>query len=323
LKRKLKLRFVSTDIPEEKEYKATLPESPDAGATISFVIDASTPNYDPNVPGETKIYPTDDAYERDGSYGSTAFGMTDPHILVVKQDNADGYRRQASLKFDLSDLDASEIEEAELTLYVGRANANITATAWQLYYIANDNWSENTVTWNNKPPYSTLLGTFPGSPAGTKVTYNLTQAVITELASDKKLSMQIVSTERADGRTDADFISKDSPETDLLPHLLITNRRTGRSVVQPEPEIGMTIPGNPIRRGEEAVLHYRTPAAAVITVTVSDLSGRTVSESTISAVAGENRLPLKTSNLPAGLYLIRLTDRYNAQSGSVKLGIRN
>lgn len=114
---------------------------------------------------------------RDGSYATTNYGTA---ALVVKQDNADGYRRESFLKFDLNALNPDTINDVELALTVTNANTNIAATTWELYSVTDDSWS-STLTWNNKPLSSSLLGSFPGSPVGTKVTYNLKQSVLDEL----------------------------------------------------------------------------------------------------------------------------------------------
>ncbi|MDR1810635.1 MAG: DNRLRE domain-containing protein, partial [Prevotella sp.] len=294
-----------------------LPETPNAGSTVSFVIDGSTPEYDPTAAKSLQIYPVDDAYVRDGSYASTNYGSD---LLIVKQDNADGYRREFFLKFNLDGLDPDTIDKAELVLTVNSANTNIAVTTWELYYVSDDTWSESSLAWSNKPASSTLLGSFPGSPAGTKAIYNLKQAVLTELAADKKLSMRMVSTQRGDGKTDAAFVSKETGDSDTKPHILITEKRAADGIASIKRLAGITLLGNPVKRGEPAVLYFDAPSDAV--VTLSDMYGRTVSKSLLSALGGKNRLELNTSGLTSGLYLIRLTDGNNTPLGLVKMLVK-
>jgi chondroitin AC lyase len=321
LKKELTLRYASHAIAGEKEWKSELPQTPAAGSTVAFTIDDATPAYDPTAQKEYIVYPTDDAYERDGSYSATTYGTTEPQNLIVKMDNADGYRRQSSLKFDLTELAEVEIEKAQLSLFVRSANTNIAATTWELYYIADDNWSETTINWNNKPAYTTLLGSFPGSPANTEAIYDITQAVIAEVAKDNKLSVQVVSTQRADGKTDVFFVSKDSPETDMFPRITVTEKRKTVAVTTVLHQKVIALNNNPVRRGETAIATYNAATAGTASLTLYNLCGQAVAQNQYAALAGNNRLELNTAHLSAGIYIVCLTGNAGSASGIVKMAV--
>ncbi|WP_284642013.1 CBM96 family carbohydrate-binding protein [Paenibacillus silviterrae] len=60
-----------------------------------------------------------------------------------------GYQEEFYLKFPLSQLEGSQITHAKLRLYAaGAAAAGAKST---LFGLDEDNWSESTLTWNNKP----------------------------------------------------------------------------------------------------------------------------------------------------------------------------
>ncbi|MGC3978572.1 MAG: DNRLRE domain-containing protein [Paludibacteraceae bacterium] len=239
---------------------------------------------------------------RDGSYATTNYG-TD--ALVVKQDNADGYRREAYLKFDLNTLNPDTIEKVELNLTVTSANTNIVATIWELYYVTDDSWNENTLTWNVKPSSSTLLGSFPGSPIGTKATYTLTQSVFNELTTGNKLlSVRVISTQRADGKTDATFASKETGNSETSPYLLITKKVQTGVVNYTLYATKIALLGNPVKHGRSAVVYFDAPKATDVVLKLSDLSGRIVYNDKYHATAGYNQLKLDTEKLSSGLYVV-------------------
>lgn len=304
IKKRISLRFVSAAFSAEKELDTELPQTPYAGSTVAFVIDSSTPDYDSTQAALHRIYAVDDAYVRDGSYGNTNYG-TDG--LIVKQDNADGYRRQFFLKFNLAELNPDTIDRVDLQLTVANANTNISATQWELYYVSNDTWTESTLTFNNKPAASMLLGSFPGSPAGTQVIYDLTQTIKDELAKtgDTHLSLNLVSTQRGDGKTDASFFSKETGDNDTRPYLLIESKKATTSLQTLSAPATLRMAGNPVHRGSEAVLLYNAETKGNATVRIYDVFGRELSQREVVVIADtKNRILLGTAQFDAGLYFV-------------------
>ncbi|ACT00654.1 immunoglobulin-like domain-containing protein [Paenibacillus sp. JDR-2] len=181
-----------------------------------------------------KLPPTDDSYvnpyvgwrdARDDNYGSN-------NILIVGNNN------QPMLKFDLSSI-TDPIKSATLKLY---KNNNNTLN-YVVYQGQDDNWSENTITWNNSPDFGTAIPDACSvnpclAPYGTGIAMpiNVTSAVQAEVAGDKTLTLSLIPT-KADGTIDYtvspsfDLVSKDNSNAALRPVLEI---ETLKSVTEAE-----------------------------------------------------------------------------------------
>ncbi|MWV42519.1 DNRLRE domain-containing protein [Paenibacillus sp. HJL G12] len=135
------------------------------------------------------ILPVADVYVRNGSYANSNFGSSDQ--LVVKNDPNSGYYRYSYLKFDLSEL-PQQVENAQIRLVptsIGIANTKGVA-----YEVGDHAWSENSVTWNNKPPAGSLIGSWNVPAAETPVTLDVTAQVNSALAGDRTLALQLAQT---------------------------------------------------------------------------------------------------------------------------------
>ena len=108
----------------------------------------------PTIMGSTiKIYPSDDSFVRDrypnNNYGTGAWF----------QDLRTGYNvnfgtDRSYFKFNLGVLQGKTINSAVFSIdpvfYQGSPLLNLN-------YVSNNNWDEETITWNNAPSYSTLI----------------------------------------------------------------------------------------------------------------------------------------------------------------------
>ncbi len=132
------------------------------------------------------LLPTDDAYVRDGGgYANTKYGKET--ILVVKNDGSSGFTRHSYIKFDLSQYQQQGISNAVLTLNVASGNTDADKTDYQVYMIEDDSWTEDNITWNNKPSAGTFLIQTKGSKtSGAKLTWDITNQVKSENLGDKK-----------------------------------------------------------------------------------------------------------------------------------------
>ncbi len=159
--------------------------------------------------------PTHDAYVRDGTYAAQNFGTQTS--LVVKNDGS-GYARQSYLKFDLSQL-LGTVQSAKLRLTsVGTGTTGINH---QVLLVESDTWTESTLTWNNKPAGSTVLGTFVAPASGTSVEVDLTSQVIASLTGDKQLSLVVISPVNAGSKGDVSYASKEHATAASRPALEI------------------------------------------------------------------------------------------------------
>lgn len=143
-----------------------------------------------------QMSPSDDSYVR----GSNAFANNNfgkEKSLVIKKGSPD-LTRESYMKFDFTDFSA-EVESVTLVVY-GAAGEGSQASI-QLHSVTNNDWTEETITWNNKPSY--------GSDAVTSITLgkevrgyeaDITDLVIDQLAADKKVSIAFVQPEMPGGQ---------------------------------------------------------------------------------------------------------------------------
>ena len=106
----------------------------------------------------------DDAFVRDGTYASQNFGQAT--TLEVKNVGAVGYSRQSYFDFDLNGVGPSAgIVSAKVRLFGNLLNTAAASADVGLYPTATT-WTENGLTFNNKPAASaTPVGA--GSVTGT------------------------------------------------------------------------------------------------------------------------------------------------------------
>lgn len=85
--------------------------------------------------------------------------------LIVADNQSTGNEMYTFLKFNISSLNltsSSDISSATLRLTVGY-NTPTTDHTLYVYEMADDSWTETTVTWNNKPGFGDQITTLPDS----------------------------------------------------------------------------------------------------------------------------------------------------------------
>ncbi len=137
------------------------------------------------TPGARTITTNTATFVRGGEYASKNYGGWPD--LVTKRSNNPGSSRDSYLKFDLTT--AGAISTAKLRLY-GRisdtANASLVT---DVLNASNTTWSENAMTWNNKPAAgSTVRGSLTVTGTGGKYyEVDLTTFLKGELAAGRKV----------------------------------------------------------------------------------------------------------------------------------------
>jgi PKD repeat protein len=132
--------------------------------------------------------PTDDSYVRGDYYGDDNFNSETK--LQVKEGNGDLYDRHTYLRFDLSEVTGTVIS-AQLMLRC-RNLPNGSPGAAFVYSVAEDNWSEETITWNNAPGAGSLLDSRTDiNTEGADYTWDVTDFVVSEMAGDKIVSLML------------------------------------------------------------------------------------------------------------------------------------
>jgi photosystem II stability/assembly factor-like uncharacterized protein len=90
------------------------------------------------------LLPVADAYVRDGTFQNTNFGSATS--LQVKSSST-GYRRDAYLRFDISEL----LSVSSATFQWTANSSDGTPITVSAYPVSDTTWSEQSITWNNKP----------------------------------------------------------------------------------------------------------------------------------------------------------------------------
>ena len=117
------------------------------------------------------------------------------------------------LKFDLATLKERSIQSAILTMYAGSTDNAPSNGTNIVNAVSNTNWSENSITFNNRPAISTTITTFSKVKKGQKISIDLTSYLVSKAGS--KFSLAIES------QTSDDVILK-SRESNRVPILTIT-----------------------------------------------------------------------------------------------------
>jgi uncharacterized membrane protein len=168
-------------------------------------------------PLEMKIHPpTDDAQVR-GSAPDSNYGDTPLYVGRIDDNSARSF-----LKFDLSSLPSSTIENARLYLYVGRGWISYGGENVRCYRVDNDNWSEDAITWDNKPSIDNLLDNKPVTEEGNWYFWDVTSFVASESGGDNKASFCMVGAgENIPPDHYVEFWNKEFGSSDYEPYLLV------------------------------------------------------------------------------------------------------
>ncbi|WP_197530582.1 CBM96 family carbohydrate-binding protein [Bythopirellula polymerisocia] len=100
---------------------------------------------------------TDDAMVKSGANSSVNYGAS-PN-LYAKNDATNANARNVSfIKFDAGDIDPEGVDQAILRV-LGENAGSASEVITHVYGIADDNWDESTINWNNAPNLADGLGT--------------------------------------------------------------------------------------------------------------------------------------------------------------------
>ena len=154
------------------------------------------------------LNPTDDSYVRD-NYVNTNYGTASVMWIDDETDKI-GF-----VKFDLSGI-SDPIISATLEL-TGKDDA--TGGNVSVYSIADDNWDETTITYNNAPAKGTLLGYSSLGTPGTVYSIDVSGFVISEKSGDNIVSLLL--NDHLNNNERYDFYSKEAGG-DLVPKLIVT-----------------------------------------------------------------------------------------------------
>lgn len=267
------------------------------------------------------LQPTQDAYVRDGANATITHGTTDPTLLIAKVNptTTTGNNRESYLLFDASTITGT-VNSVELKVY-GKVDLTTVATIpVGVFSVANTGWTENAITWNNKPATgSTALATANVSSAAFNyVSWNLTSYVRSEIAAGRKIiALALKAGQASDSR-----ILFNSAETGNNPPQLVIETTTGTqraivsSLIDRSTTPALQAYPNPFRQNNTIV--FNMEQAGHVYLSVFDITGKEVAVLVNGKLqAGSHRANFEPRRLPAGLYTLKLV--HNGKITTTKL----
>ncbi|UXP33873.1 DNRLRE domain-containing protein [Reichenbachiella agarivorans] len=136
------------------------------------------------------LNPTADSYVRGGSFSSQNFG-TDVLLDCKLGATSDEWTRHSYLKFDLSSVTEPVVVSATLRLKVAQGSGNVDIHT--SHFVTDDSWTESNINWDNKPAYSTTLGSVLSPSKDAWIEMDLTDIVTSEYGGDQVISIVLTS----------------------------------------------------------------------------------------------------------------------------------
>ena len=263
------------------------------------------------------LLPQQDAYVRDGTNAAITHGTTDSTLLITKVNPSAtaGNNRETYLLFDATNVTGT-INSVQLKVY-GKVDGTTALTIpVGVFSVANTTWTENALTWNNKPASgATALATATVSNAAfSYVTWDVSNYVKSEIAAGrKKISLAMKSGASADPR-----IFWNSSEAGNNPPQLVINTTTSTAA---RPDLttslmdrsttpataGTTLQSypNPFRQSSSIV--FNMEQSGHVYLSVFDITGKEVAVLVNGNLgAGSHRATFEPGRLAAGLYTLKL-----------------
>ncbi|NDV46623.1 T9SS C-terminal target domain-containing protein [Paludibacter sp. 221] len=165
--------------------------------------------------------------QKSTNYGSQSFlelkSRTEQNELTA---NVDLTNKEIYLKFNAESVTASSFNKVQIRLKVRSVEANSLRTLWYIKP-SDNNWSESTLTWNNKPTVSSYISDFIASSVSVGkdqyVYFDVTDYVLAEIAKgNKTFSFHVSSTNSGKKRPKylTTFYSKEDTNNANKPRLI-------------------------------------------------------------------------------------------------------
>lgn len=176
-----------------------------------FLPAAKGPLSAPLAPTVSTLYPTADAFVRPGAYANNNYG--DTAVLQVK--STASVKRSIYIKFNLAAA-ADDMVSAKLRLY-GK-NELCTSIPLTLYATNSQDWTENTVSYDNTPSHAaTALAVTSVNNTEKWYEWDITEHIQLEATQDDVASFVLV--DESNGNALLNFTSKEGTNK---PELVIT-----------------------------------------------------------------------------------------------------
>ena len=166
------------------------------------------------------------AYVRDGIYSNANYGASNTLAVKYYATANSGNTRESYLQFSVTNIPGL-LASAKLQLTpLMTSFAGTHAVAW----VTNDAWSQNTITWGNKPASGPALATWVPS-VGTPAQADVTGAAAGQIAGDGLLSLRVFGTNQtANGLVTYGSIGGVATNAPLL--IVISTNTTSQSATQ-------------------------------------------------------------------------------------------
>lgn len=212
------------------------------GKSIEVSLDSSLSDYvspKPEESGKPVLFQyqsviTADTYV-DGRTANSGINYGSDVSMTTKND-IPGWAREAYIKVPLNDLDkiddfAKYDLKISIDLYLLRTNSGIASTNWTLQPMTEE-WDEGSVTWGNKPAYSTnIVGLLPAfaydgmlgeefNPANS-ISIDISNYAIEEYKAGKRELSLLIYNDVAGGKVDADFATREHPNEVFRPRITL------------------------------------------------------------------------------------------------------
>jgi endoglucanase len=271
------------------------------------------------------LLPQHDAYVRDGANADITHGFTDSTLLVTKVNptTTTGNNRETYLMFDASSVTGT-ITSVQLKVYGKVDLTTVASIPVGVYPVSNTSWTENAITWNNKPAAGTtaLASATVTNAAFSYVTWDITNYVRSEITAGRtRIALAMKSQASADPR-----ILWNSSETGSNPPQLLVNTSTASAqrlmvnnlIEQSITPAGVTLQSypNPFKQSNTIIFNMDQPGHVYLSV--FDLTGKEVAilvNGNLSA--GSHRAVFEPRRLPAGLYMLKMV--HNGKTFTSKL----
>ncbi|AXY73420.1 T9SS C-terminal target domain-containing protein [Paraflavitalea soli] len=258
-----------------------------------------------------------DAYVRDGTNAGITHGTTDSTLLITKLSPSGQLNnaRESYLLFDLTPVNGN-VSAVTLKVYGKVDLTTVPSVLVGAYSVANTTWTENTLTWNNKPATSAteLSSATVTNSAYAYINWDVTNYVRSELlAGRKKISLALKSMIAHDPR-----IFWNSSEFGSNPPQLSVIVDGAASNVPPT--VSVTSPANNTS--------FTAPASITINATAADSDGTVTGVEFFNGTTSlgvDNVAPYSIvwNNVPVGAYTItaKATDDSSAVTTSAPVNI--
>ncbi len=158
-----------------------------------------------------------------GSKPNDSFGGNDK--LVVRKSGNENWTRESFLRFDLSGKN-STIKSARLQMYVTIPTDPVDH---EIYFVGDDSWEEQTLTWNRKQNSSGLALDVQNINAAGLVAFDVTAKVQEEISGDGKISFLLKAAQNVSPWVG--YASKEHGTAGYRPELLIEYNTAGNEPV--------------------------------------------------------------------------------------------